>query len=117
MVGGLATAAHYLLMGALVELRAWPAALASVSGATLGALVGYVLNSRWTFAGHAVAHRRALPRFLAVAAAGALLNGALVWIGTAALGWHWLAAQCAATAFVLVAGYAINRRWAFSNAG
>ena len=115
--GGVATASHYLLMGALVELARWPAPGASVAGAALGAVVGYALNHAWTFAGHAAPHRQALPRFLAVAAAGALLNGALVWAGTAGLGWHWLLAQAGATAVVLVAGYAANRSWSFSHTG
>ncbi len=113
VAGGVATAAHYALMAGLVEVGRWPAGPASVAGAALGAAVGYGLNRAWTFAGHDVPHRQALPRFLAVAGAGALLNGGLVWAGTAALGWHWLAAQAAATLAVLLGGYAANRHWAF----
>ena len=115
--GAVATGSHYALMGGLVEVAAWPAGIASVAGATLGAGVAYGLNRAWTFAGHGVPHRHALPRFLAVAGAGALLNGALVWAGTAALGWHWLAAQAVATLAVLVASYAANRRWSFPGQG
>lgn len=114
VAGGVATASHYVLMGALVEVCAWPAGLASVAGALLGAVVGYGLNRTWTFAGHATPHRQALQRFLVVAAVGALLNGALVWAGTMALGWHWLVAQAVATGLVLLAGYAANRLWTFS---
>lgn len=114
VAGGVATAAHYALMGGLVELAAWPAGFASVAGAWLGAIIGYGLNRTWTFAGHAAPHRQALPRFLVVAAVGALLNGALVWAGTMALGWHWLVAQAVATGLVLLAGYAANRLWTFS---
>ena len=112
--GGVATASHYALMAGLVELGRWPAGLASVIGAALGALVAYGLNRAWTFAGHETSHRRALPRFFAVAGAGALLNGVGVWVGTAALGWHWLAAQVVSTLTVLVAGYFANRHWSFS---
>lgn len=114
VAGGVATASHYALMAGLVELGHWPAGLASVTGAALGAVVAYGLNRAWTFAGHDVTHRQALPRFLVVAGIGALLNGAGVWVGTAALGWHWLAAQVASTLAVLVAGYAANRHWSFS---
>lgn len=113
--GGAATASHYALMAALVEAGDWPAGPASVAGATLGAVVAYGLNRTWTFAGQEVSHRRALPRFLAVAGAGALVNGCLVWAGTAALGWHWLGAQALATLAVLLAGYAANRNWSFSS--
>jgi len=115
VTGGMATASHYALMAGLVEAAGWPAGLASVAGATLGAALAYVLNRAWTFAGSSVPHRQALPRFLAVAAIGALLNGGLVWAGTAALGWHWLAAQAAATLIVLLGGYTANRRWSFSS--
>lgn len=115
VAGGMATASHVLLMGTLVEARDWSPALASVAGAALGAAVSYGLNRTWTFAGHDVPHRQALPRFLAVASVGALLNGALVWVGTAALGAHWLLAQAVATLVVLLAGYAANHRWSFSS--
>ncbi|MFM7533324.1 MAG: GtrA family protein [Rubrivivax sp.] len=111
--GALATASHYLLMGALVELGGWPAGLGALAGATLGAGVSYGLNRAWTFAGHPAPHREAMPRFLAVAGCGALLNGLLVWAGTAWLGWHWLAAQAFATLLVLLASYAANRHWTF----
>lgn len=117
VAGAVATASHYALMGALVEAAHWPAALASGAGATLGAVVAYGLNRAWTFAGSGVPHRQALPRFLAVAGAGALANATVVWAGTAGLGWHWLAAQAAATLAVLLASYAANRRWSFSSAG
>lgn len=117
VAGGLATACHYLLMGALVEAGSWPAGPAAIAGAGLGAFVSYGLNRSWTFPGHATPHREALPRFLAVAGAGAVVNGLLVWAGTAALGWHWLAAQAVATLLVLVAGYAANRYWTFRHAG
>ena len=114
LAGGVATASHILLMGVLIEAGGWPPGLASMAGAALGAVVGYGLNRAGTFAGHDVPHRQALARFLAVAGVGALLNGALVWASTASLGWHWLAAQAAATLIVLLAGYSANRHWSFS---
>lgn len=114
IAGGLATASHYALMAVLVEHRQWLAGPAAVAGAALGALVAYMLNRRWVFAGKGVPHRHALPRFLAVAAAGALLNGSLVWFGTGVLGWPWLAAQAMATVLVLGFGFVANRNWSFS---
>ena len=115
LAGGVATASHILLMGVLIEAGGWPPGLATMAGAALGAVVGYGLNRAWTFASHDVPHRQALPRFLAVAGVGALLNGALVWLGTAALGAHWLLAQAAATLVVLGVGYAANHHWSFSS--
>lgn len=115
--GAVATTFHYLSMAALIELARWPAGFAAMAAAPLGALVSYVLNRSWTFAGHAVPHRHALPRFLAVAGAGVVLNVVLVWTGTAMLGWHWLAAQAVATLAVLLMGYAANHCWTFRQAG
>lgn len=113
LIGGLATAVHYCLLVAMVE--AWgvkPGVAASV-GALGGALAAYVGNRRLTFAS-AAAHRQALPRFLIVAAGGALLSGGLVWCGTTLLAMHYLLPQLLATALVLVAGFAMNRHWTFA---
>lgn len=115
--GGVATASHYLLAGALIVTRDWTPGLASMIGAVVGAVVGFGLNHVWAFAGHGVPHRRALLRFMVLAAIGAPLHGGLVWGGTALLGTHWLAAQAAATFVLLLAGYAANRHWSFSGKG
>lgn len=115
--GGVATASHYLLAGALIVTRDWTPGLASMIGAVVGAVVGFGLNHVWAFAGHGVPHRRVLLRFMVLAAIGAPLHGGLVWGGTALLGTHWLAAQAAATFVLLLAGYAANRHWSFSGKG
>ena len=113
LVGGLATAVHYLVLVALVEVGHVGAGLAAATGASWGALAAYAGNRRFTFESRA-AHARALPRFLAVAALGAATSAALVHAGTAWLGLHYLLPQAVATALVLFAGYALNRRWSFA---
>jgi putative flippase GtrA len=113
LIGGLATAVHYVVLVALVELAGTGAGLAAATGATCGALVAYAGNRRFTFASDA-AHRRALPRFLLVAALGAATSAALVVAGTELLGLHYLLPQVVATVLVLFAGFAINRRWTFA---
>ena len=112
--GGVATTSHYLLTGALIELREWTPGPASVIGAALGAIVSFGLNHTWTFAGHGVPYRQTGVRFLSVSVVGALLHGLLVWGATLLLGTHWLVAQAAATFIVLLAGYIANRDWSFS---
>ena len=112
-VGGVATAAHYLLTFVLIEWLACAPALASCAGAGLGAGVAYRLHHAWTFAGHGVPQARALPRFMLVAALSILINGALVWGLTAVLGIHWIAAQATATLVVLLSAYVANRHWTF----
>ena len=111
--GGVATALHYLVLVVLVELADVGAGLAAAIGATCGALAGYAGNRRFTFASDA-AHRRALPRFLLVAALAAITSAALVFAGTAWLGLHYVVPQVAATVLVLFAGFTANRRWTFA---
>jgi len=113
LFGGLATAVHYLVLVALVELADVGAGLAAAIGATCGALAAYAGNRRFTFASDAT-HGRALPRFLLVAALGAITSAALVFAGTEWLGLHYLVPQVAATVLVLFAGFTANRRWTFA---
>ncbi|MBM4218237.1 MAG: GtrA family protein [Gammaproteobacteria bacterium] len=113
LVGALATAVHYLVLVMLVELAGVPAGVAAATGALAGALAAYAGNRRFTFASRA-AHTRALPRFLAVAALGAVTSAAVVLAGTEWLGLHYLLPQAVATLIVLVFGYALNRRWTFA---
>lgn len=113
VVGGLATAAHYVLLVVLSEAFGASPGPSATCGALLGAGVAYVGNRRLTFSSRA-AHRQALPRFLLVAAGGALLQGAMVAGGTSILGVHYLLAQVLATAVVLIAGFNLNRHWTFA---
>ena len=73
----------------------------------------YAGNRRYTFASDAP-HRRALPRFLAVAAAGVATSAAFVAMGTLWLQLPYLVPQAVATMLVLAGGYALNRRWSFA---
>ena len=50
-VGAFATATHYLMLVAAVELADWPAYLGSGVGAVVGAQVAYAGN-RWFTFGH-----------------------------------------------------------------
>jgi putative flippase GtrA len=113
LVGLLATAVHYTLLMAFVELAGLAAAPAASFGAVCGALAAYAGNRRFTFPGGA-AHQQALPRFLVVAAFGAAASGAIVWAGTEVFAMHYLAAQFVATSIVVWSGFVLNRRWSFA---
>ena len=104
---------HYVFLVALVELGGAAAAPAAALGATCGALAAYVGNRCFTFT-EAAPHAQALPRFLTVAAFGAVASGAIVWTGTEMAGLHYLVAQVVATLFVLWSGFMLNRRWSFA---
>jgi putative flippase GtrA len=110
--GVVGTALQYAVLILLVEFVGLGAVAASNVGAILGAVVNYRLNHRYTFASQK-AHGHALPRFALISAAGLVLNtialsGLLAFVGP-----HYLVAQVAVTAVVLVAGFLANRVWTF----
>ena len=112
LIGGVATAVHYAVLVALVEGFNFSPSLSAMFGATCGALVAYAGNREFTFASDAL-HRIALPRFLIIAALGAMLSGGMVWIGTVMLAWHYLVAQLLATILIMLLTYQLNRLWTF----
>lgn len=114
LAGGMATVVHYAVLLTLVELVGVPAAPAAVLGALCGAVAAYAINRSVTFTSSTASHQRALPRFMLIAAAGAALNGALVWGGVHWLGWHYLVAQALATVLVLGLTFRLNRSWTFA---
>jgi dolichyl-phosphate beta-glucosyltransferase len=111
--GAIGTAFHYATLSTAVELFGASPVWGSVAGATVGALVNYVLNYHLTFASKA-SHRVTLPRFLAVAAFGVLLNGLVVKLATERAGLHYLVAQAFATVLVLGSGFVLNKLWTFA---
>lgn len=114
LVGGIATAAHYLSLMVLVEVFGVSPALSAFCGAIVGAVLAYWGNRRITFDASSASHGRAVPRFALVALAGALINALVVWLGVQTLGVHYLLAQAAATAAVLLLTYHLNRNWTFA---
>lgn len=110
--GAIGTAAHYAVLLALVQWLSVGVVIGSTVGAIVGAGINYALNHRFTFASRQ-AHHRALPRFVAVAAVGILLNAVVLAAMLALVGPHYLVAQVVATLAVLVAGYFANRAWTF----
>lgn len=114
LAGGIATVVHYAVLLMLVEVFGLAPSLSAVVGALCGAAVSYLVNRHLTFPGATVRHQLAVPKFLAVAVAGALVNGALVWVGVHWLVWHYLLAQAVATLLVLGLTYRLNRSWTFA---
>lgn len=110
-VGAVATAAHYLLLAALVELAHWYPPAAAAAGAVLGAQVAFVGNRAYTF-GHRGPLLGAWWRFQATAVIGALVSAAAVAIGDRA-GLHYLIGQMIGTGLAVVLTYAVNRAWSF----
>ena len=111
-VGAIATASHYLVLVALVEGLAINASAASFIGACAGAAVAFSGQRSFTFADRPRT-TLALPRFLAVAGRGALLNSVIVWTASAT-GLHYLMAQAIATVIIVCLTYHLNDRWSFA---
>jgi len=111
--GVIGTAFHFATLSLCVELLQQSPVVGSIAGAGVGALVNYVLNYHLTFASQQ-SHRVTLPRFLAVAAFGVVLNGAIVKIATEQLSLHYLLAQAVATVCVLASGFVLNKLWTFA---
>jgi len=112
MVGAAGTGVQYAVLVSLVFAIDADRVAASTAGAILGAVVNYLLNYRITFASRKN-HRDALPKFLAVAGTGLVVNAAVMHFGVVVLQVHYLAAQVSSTLLVLVWGYAANRLWTF----
>jgi putative flippase GtrA len=103
-VGAVATATHYAVLIALAELFGVDPVVASVCGFSVGAVVSYTLNRRYTFAVRP-AYMRGFLKFAIILGIGAVLNAAIVafFIRT---GLHYMLAQVIATGVVLIWNFA-----------
>lgn len=108
--GGVATALHWSAMVALIDAGGG-AYFATALGALFGAVCNYLLQFRLTYRGRA-SHRRAMPAYLLVCAAGWLLNLLLFGSLTYAGGGPMLS-QILTTAGVAIANYLIYSKWVF----
>jgi putative flippase GtrA len=114
-VGAIGTLAHYVLLVMLVEMLRTNEVAASTAGATLGALVNYLLNRRYTFRSKK-RHGEALTKFLIIAALGLTLNSLLMLIFVEILNIYYLLAQVLSTGLVLIWNFLGNRFWTFRDA-
>ncbi len=114
VAGGMATAVHYAVLIALVELLGFSAGLSAAIGTLCGGAVSYWLNRRMAFSSSNARHVQTLPRFWAITLLGAFLNGVLVWLAVHVLGWHYLLAQVAATLLVMGLTFQLHRIWTFA---
>ncbi len=114
MVGATATFTTYLILIFLVEIGRMNVIGASVLGYVAGIAVNYKLNYGFTFRSERQ-HRIVIPKFIFVALVGLLLNTGLMFVGVNWFGVHYILAQLAAVAVVLVWSFTINRLWVFTN--
>lgn len=113
VASGLAsTAAHYVVMVALVQWAGWWEVAASSAGFLAGAAVKYPLNY-WVVFKSSADHGRALVRFAIGLAVGFALNGAILAALLATLDVHYLVSQVLTTGVVTVVNYLLARNWIF----
>ncbi|MBY0563986.1 MAG: GtrA family protein [Hyphomonadaceae bacterium] len=110
-VGAVATAVHYAILIALVELAGMPPVFSTTAGYAAGTVVSYVLNRRFTFKSNAP-HHASFPKFVALNAIGMLLNGA-IFAALISLGVWYVLAQVIATGLVLIWNFLGARFFAF----
>ena len=114
LVGTAATFTTYSVLIVGVEGLHTNAVTASIVGYLLGMVVNYILNYRYTF-GSDQHHHVVIPKFLVVMVVGMSINAAVMYAGTNWFGLHYLLAQLAAVAMVLMVSFTANRLWAFAN--
>jgi putative flippase GtrA len=115
--------ARFLLVGAcntalsfvayrLLLLLGTPYVIAAALGFSVGALNGYVLNRRWTFAARDSARTRVV--YVAVQAVGAASTSLLVLLFVDVVGVDKVGAYLAAIPPVTVTTFIANRLWTFA---
>jgi putative flippase GtrA len=85
---------------------------ASAIGFVVGAVNGFLLNRRWTFAGH-VGDSFTPVRWGVVQGCGLALNEGLLYLFVDGAGVEKLLGQAFATAIVTVITFLVNRAWTF----
>lgn len=114
LVGIAATITTYAVLIIGVEGLHVNAVMASVVGYALGLVVNYILNYRYTF-GSEQQHHVVIPKFLTVMVIGMFINASVMYAGINWFGFHYMLAQLAAVAVVLMLSFTANRLWAFAD--
>lgn len=118
LAGGI-TATIYALLYLALAWSVFPGerAVMAVPFAFVTALiVGFVLHSRWSFAGHGTRENngRQYGKFLIVHSAGFVLNMALTWLLTARLGAPVWAPLIPTVTIIPAASFLLLRQWVFA---
>lgn len=112
LAGATGTLAHYIALILLVEIFQINPVIATFSGATLGALINYLLNYYLVFRSEK-RHKAAIIKFFSIALLGILLSTGIVHITVSYKQEWYLGGQITATVLYLVLGFWINKRYTF----
>ncbi len=111
-VGGIATAFHYAIYIALVELGGIRPYIATGVGYFLSTFLNYYLNYLYTFRSDK-RHRETMVKFFTIAGVGFFLNSLIVKIATETFLLNYIIAQLGATGIVTIWNFTCNRLWTF----
>ena len=113
-VGVIGTIGHYATLIFVVEILDYDPVFGSTIGFLIGALINYFLNRHYTFTTN-TRHSIALPKFIAVATVGMVINAVVMAALSTYLSLHYLLAQVIATGLVLVWNFIANKYWTFAD--
>jgi len=112
MVGGVSTVAHYLVLLISVETLHLDALIATMIGYSIGALINYYLNLRYTFNSNA-SHRAALPKFVIMVILGFAINAFVMFLMVYVASVNYMVGQLVATITVYCWNFMIGKHWTF----
>ncbi len=114
LVGGTATAIHYVLLYTLHEKFGWRAVVATSVGFAVSALFNFTASYFFTFRSEAPIARSA-GRYVVVSGTGLLINSSLFWVQIEAFGFHYFVAQVFATGTVMFWNFILGRLFTFAS--
>jgi len=112
-VGFVATAVHYGVLTALVEIAGVSAVAAALAGFAAGGVVSYGLSRRRVFRSER-RHEEAIWRFAVVVAVGFGLTYLFMSLFVDKCGIPYLPAQAATTGIVMLWNFFAHRTWTFA---
>jgi putative flippase GtrA len=113
VVGGVATAVQYAILVVLVEVVGVTATVASTVGFVASAALNYRVNYTYTFSS-SVPHSIAVPRFLATACIGLILNSTVMFLLAEILSVQYIVSQIVATGIALGWNFFVHQAWSFN---
>lgn len=114
LVGIVSTTTTYATLIVSVEKFGIGVLTASTTGYILGAIINYMLNVQCTFNSNRD-HLVLIPRFIAVVAAGMLVNVGVMHASVNWLSMNYILAQLVAVSVVLFWSFTASRLWIFSS--
>jgi putative flippase GtrA len=113
-LGLLGTGIHMLVLIFGVDVLGLGPVVSSSLGAIAGALTNYWLNYKFNYRSSS-RHRDSLPRFMAIASIGFVLNALGMQFLANVQGWNYLLSQIITTGTVLLWNFSLNHFWTFRN--